>query len=127
MAINKEKLHALIEFDKKAKEKYEILKPLKVQSSLKDYNIRFMQKEFYNFRKNKNDIIAEVDEKNYENEERKDDESEEGDVDDYSDEMRKKNKFNKNNILETEVNNEEERKNEYADNYDFDFNKPKSK
>ena len=70
-----------------------------------------MQKEFYNFRKNKNDIIAEVDEKNYENEERKDDESEEGDVDDYSDEMRKKNKFNKNNILETEVNNEEDRKN----------------
>ena len=77
LAINKEKLHALIEFDKKAKEKYEILKPLKVQSSLKDYNIRFMQKEFYNFRKNKNDIIAEVDEKNYENEERKDDENEE--------------------------------------------------
>ena len=33
LAINKEKLHALIEFDKKAKEKYEILKPLKVQSS----------------------------------------------------------------------------------------------
>ena len=127
LAINKEKLHALIEFDKKAKEKYEILKPLKVQSSLKDYNIRFMQKEFYNFRKNKNDIIAEVDEKNYENEERKDDESEEGDVDDYSDEMRKKNKFNKNNILETEVNNEEDRKNEYKNNYDFDENKPKSK
>ena len=127
LAINKEKLHALIEFDKKAKEKYEILKPLKVQSSLKDYNIRFMQKEFYNFRKNKNDIIAEVDEKNYENEERKDDESEEGDVDDYSDEMRKKNEFNKNNILEAEVNNEEDRKNEYKNNYDFDENKPKSK
>ena len=127
LAINKEKLHALIEFDKKAKEKYEILKPLKVQSSLKDYNIRFMQKEFYNFRKNKNDIIAEVDEKNYENEERKDDESEEGDVDDYSDEMRKKNKFYKKNVLETEVNNEEDRKNEYKNNYDFDENKPKSK
>ena len=127
LRINKEKLHALIEFDKKAKEKYEILKPLKVQTSLKDYNISFMKREFYNFRKNKNDIIAEVDEKNYENEERKDDENEEGEVDDYSDEMRKKNKYNKNDILETEVNNEEERKNEYADNYDFDFNKPKSK
>ena len=127
LRINKEKLHALIEFDKKAKEKYEILKPLKVQTSLKDYNISFMKREFYNFRKNKNDIIAEVDEKNYENEERKDDENEEGEVDDYSDEMRKKNKYNKNNILETEVNKEEDRKNEYKNNYDFDENKPKSK
>ena len=127
LRINKEKLHALIEFDKKAKEKYEILKPLKVQTSLKDYNISFMKREFYNFRKNKNDIIAEVDEKNYENEERKDDENEEGEVDDYSDEMRKKNKYNKNDILETEVNNEEERKNEYGNDYDFDSNKPKSK
>ena len=41
--------------------------------------------------------------------------------------MRNKNKYNKNNKLETEVNNEEERKNEYGNDYDFDSNKPKSK
>ena len=127
--INKEKLEALIEFDKKAKEKYKVLKPLKVISSLKDYNISFMKREFYNFRK-KNDIIAEVDEKNYENEEKKNDDSEDGDGDDYSDEMRKRNKYkNNNDILMTEVNNEDEKRYEpgMIDDYDYENNKPKSK
>ena len=127
--INKEKLEALIEFDKKAKEKYNVLKPLKVISSLKDYNISFMKREFYNFRK-KNDIIAEVDEKNYENEEKKNDDSEDGDGDDYSDEMRKRNKYkNNNDILMTEVNNEDEKRYEpgMIDDYDYENNKPKSK
>ena len=129
LTINKQKLQALIEFDKKAKEKYKILKPLKVQSSLKDYNISFMRKEFYNFRNKKNDIIAEVDEKNYENEEKKNDDLEEGEVDDYSDEMRKKNKFNKNNVIATEVNDEEDKKKDFPNYYDYDndYNKPKSK
>ena len=128
LSINKQKLQALIEFDKKAKEKYKVLKPLKVQSSLKDYNISFMRREFYNFKNKKNDIIAEVDEKNYENEEKKNDVSEEeGDVDDYSDEMRKKKKFNKNNIVATEANDEEDKKNDIGNYYDYDYDKPKSK
>ena len=126
LSINKQKLQALIEFDKKAKEKYKVLKPLKVQSSLKDYNISFMRREFYNFKNKKNDIIAEVDEKNYENEEKKNDDSEEeGDVDDYSDEMRKKKKFNKNNIVATEANDEDDKQNNIGNYYDYD--KPKSK
>lgn len=126
LSINKQKLQALIEFDKKAKEKYEVLKPLKVQSSLKDYNISFMKREFYNFRNKKNDVIDEVDEKNYDNEEKKNEESEDGDVDDYSDEMRRKNKYNK-NVIATEANNEENKKYDYEDYYNYDNNKPKSK
>ena len=126
LSINKQKLQALIEFDKKAKEKYKVLKPLKVQSSLKDYNISFMRREFYNFMNKKNDVIAEVDEKNYDNEEKKNDDSqEEGDLDDYSDEMRKKKKFNKNNILATEVDDEDDKNNDFG-NYN-DYDKPKSK
>ena len=88
-----------------------------------------MKREFYNFRK-KNDIIAEVDEKNYENEEKKNDDSEDGDGDDYSDEMRKRNKYkNNNDILMTEVNNEDEKRYEpgMIDDYDYENNKPKSK
>lgn len=129
LSINKQKLQALIEFDKKAKEKYKVLKPLKVQSSLKDYNISFMRREFYNFKNKKNDIIAEVDEKNYENEEKKNDDSEEeeGDVDDYSDEMRKKKKFNKNNIVATEANDKDDKQNDIGNYYDYDYDKPKSK
>jgi hypothetical protein len=128
LSINKQKLQALIEFDKKAKEKYKVLKPLKVQSSLKDYNISFMRREFYNFKNKKNDIIAEVDEKNYENEEKKNDDSEEeGDVDDYSDEMRKKKKFNKNNIVATEANDEDDKQNNIGNYCDYDYDKPKSK
>ena len=128
LSINKQKLQALIEFDKKAKEKYKVLKPLKVQSSLKDYNISFMRREFYNFRNKKNDVIAEVDEKNYDNEEKKNDDSQdEGDVDDYSDEMRKKKKFNKNNIVATEANDEDDKQNNIGNYYDYDYDKPKSK
>ena len=129
LSINKQKLQALIEFDKKAKEKYKVLKPLKVQSSLKDYNISFMRREFYNFKNKKNDIIAEVDEKNYENEEKKnvDSEEEEGDVDDYIDEMRKKKKFNKNNIVATEANDEDDKQNNIGNYCDYDYDKPKSK
>ena len=128
LSINKQKLQALIEFDKKAKEKYKVLKPLKVQSSLKDYNISFMRREFYNFKNKKNDIIAEVDEKNYENEEKKNvDSEEEGDADDYSDEMRKKKKFNKNNIVATEANDEDDKQNYIGNYYDYDYDKPKSK
>ena len=126
--INKEKLEVLIDFDKKVQEKYKVLKPLKVQSSLKDYNISFMKREFFNFRNKKNDIIAEVDEKNYENEEKKNEDSDDGDVDDYSDEMRKKKKYNK-NVVATEANDGEDRKYDYGDYYDYDNNnnKPKSK
>ena len=129
IANNKEKLEAFKEFDEKAKEKYKILKPLKLVSSLKDYNISFMRKEFYNFRNKKNDVIAEVDEKKYENDEKINENSdEEGDADDYSDEMRKRNK-NKydNNMFVTEAYDEEDKK--YAfDNFDgYENNKPKSK
>ena len=129
VANNKEKLQAFKEFDEKAKEKYKILKPLKIVSSLKDYNISFMKKEFYNFRNKKNDVIDEVDEKKYENEEKNNENSdEEGDADDYSDEMRRrnKNKFN-NNMVVTEAYDEEDKKYDF-DNYDdFENNKPKSK
>jgi len=125
--VNKEKLQAFIDFNKKAKDQYESLKSFKPPPSLKDYNISFMKKEFFNFRNKKNDVIAEVDEKNYENEERKNDDSEDGDIDDYSDEMRKKNKYYKNNILETEINDEEDKKNFYGEDNNYDDNKPKSK
>ena len=128
IANNKEKLEAFKEFDEKAKEKYKILKPLKMISSLKDYNISFMRKEFYNFRNKKNDIIAEVDEKKYENEEKNDEnsEEEEGDADDYSDEMRRRNK-NKYNIVATEANDEDDKQNNIGNYYDYDYDKPKSK
>ena len=127
LRINKEKLQAFIDFNKKAKEQYESLKSFKPPPSLKDYNISFMKKEFFNFRNKKNDVIAEVDEKNYENEERKNNDSEDGDIDDYSDEMRKRNKYYKNNILATEVNEEEDKNNFYGEDNDYDDNKPKSK
>ena len=52
--INEQKLNALINFDKKAKEQYKVLKPIKVLSSMKDYNISFMKKEFYNYKSKKN-------------------------------------------------------------------------
>ena len=67
ISINQEKLKAMTDFVKKAEEQYEVLKPIKVLSSMKDYDISFMKKEFYNQRKNKNnnnEIIPEVDEKN---------------------------------------------------------------
>ena len=114
IAINKEKLNALENFDKKAKEQYKVLKPIKVLSSMKDYDISFMKKEFYNFRINNkfnNGIIPEVDETNYKAEGDKnlpipDDKYNldfEEDFDDYSDKMRKKkNKYNYNNAF-TEV------------------------
>jgi len=129
VANNREKLEAFKEFDEKAKEKYKILKPLKMISSLKDYNISFMRKEFYNFRNKKNDIIAEVDEKKYDNEEKnKENSDEEGDADDYSDEIkrRNKNKYDANMVI-TEVNDEEDKKYDFGDYDDIENNKPKSK
>ena len=51
--INSEKLKALIDFDKKVKEQYKVLKPIKVLSSVKDYDISFMKKEFYNYKTKK--------------------------------------------------------------------------
>ena len=129
VANNREKLEAFKEFDEKAKEKYKILKPLKMISSLKDYNISFMRKEFYNFRNKKNDIIAEVDEKKYDNEEKnKENSDEEGDADDYSDEIRRrnKNKYDANMVI-TEVNDEEDKKYDFGDYDDIENNKPKSK
>ena len=43
--------------------------------------------------------------------------------------MRKKNKFNKNNVIATEVNDEEDKKKDFSNYYDYDndYNKPKSK
>ena len=149
--INLEKLNTFKDFDKKAKEQYKVLKPIKVLSSTKDYDISFMKKEFYSYRtkqKYKNDEIVEVDEKTYDtqgnnkfnfdegdsydedNKYNKDDE----DIDDYSDKMRNKNKKikannNKNNNIMTELDNEED--NKYSNNkhleYDNDNNKAKSK
>ena len=96
--INQQKLNALINFDKKAKEQYKVLKPIKVLSSMKDKNISFMRNEFYSYRSkkvNNNDIIKEVDEQNYTTQANNDvdfdyDDSDNDDVDDYSDKMRKK-------------------------------------
>ena len=130
--INEQKLNALINFDKKAKEQYKVLKPIKVLSSMKDYNISFMKKEFYNYKskKNNNDIIKEVDEKNYATQannkvEFGEDDSDD-DFDDYSDKMRKN---NKNNIVITEADYEE--KNKYGKKYlqydDYNEDKAKSK
>ncbi len=131
--INEQKLNALINFDKKAKEQYKVLKPIKVLSSMKDYNISFMKKEFYNYKskKNNNDIIKEVDENNYTTQannkvEFGEDDSDDDDFDDYSDKMRKN---NKNNNVMTEADYEE--KNKYAKTYlqydDYNEDKAKSK
>lgn len=67
--INRQKLKALMDFDKKAKEQYESLKKVKVLSSVKDKDISFMKKEFYNYRNKKfnNDVILEEEEKAYTN------------------------------------------------------------
>ena len=150
IAINQEKLSVLIDFDRKAKEQYKVLKPIKVLSSMKDYNISFMKNEFYNFRtkkKDKNGAIPEVDEKNYATQtnnnvdfDEEDDpydpdnkynlDDDEDDIDNYSDKWRKKNKIN-NNIIMTEEANKENKKNKKGKNnmeYDNnDDNKPKSK
>ena len=88
-----------------------------------------MRKEFYNFRNKKNDVIAEVDEKKYENDEKNNENSdEEGDGDDYSDEMRRRNK-NKydNNMFVTEAYDEEDKKYAFDNFDDYENNKPKSK
>ena len=104
---------------------------------MKDYDISFMKKEFYNFRMNKkvnNGIIPEVEETNNKAEGDKDSpESDdkynlgyEEDFDDYSDKMRKN---NKNNNVMTEADYEE--KNKYAKTYlqydDYNEDKAKSK
>ena len=149
--INIEKLKALMNFDKKAKEQYNVLKPIKVLFSTKDYDISFMKKEFYNHRKkqnDKNDEIVEIDEKLYDNQvnnkveiDEEDSYDEDNkynidneDIDDYSDKMRNRNKKSKkenykNNIIMTEADNEEDNKyknNNYLE-YDNDNNKAKSK
>ena len=139
--INREKIEALRNFDKKAKEQYKVLKPIKVLSSTKDYDISFMKKEFYNYRTNKNDkknIIAEVDEKDYTTKDNNKidlDDDNSDDIDDYSDKMRNKNKRikkeDKNNIIITEVGNEDDNKNNnknyICDIDNDDNNKAKSK
>ena len=138
--INKEKLDALENFDKKAKEQYKVLKPIKVLSSMKDYDISFMKKEFYNFRMNKkvnNGIIPEVEETNNKAEGDKDSpESDdkynlgyEEDFDDYSDKMRKKiNKYNNNNaVTEADIEYDNNPNGKKSVEYDNDDNKAKSK
>ena len=88
-----------------------------------------------NINSNKIEEISDI--KNYEDniksfniEEKKNDDYDENDedIDDYSDEMRKrnKNKYNKNKVLMTEVN-DEEGKYDYGKMYENDDNKPKSK
>ena len=141
--VNEQKLKALIDFDKKAKEQYKVLKPIKVLSSMKDYNISFMKKEFYNYRTRKDiksDVIDEVDEKTYKSELKNknnydkykdEDDKFDFDDDDYSDKMRSRNnKYgkNNNNITMTHINDEENNNNlkKYSEN-DDDDNKAKSK
>ena len=141
--VNEQKLKALIDFDKKAKEQYKVLKPIKVLSSMKDYNISFMKKEFYNYRTRKDiksDVIDEVDEKAYKSELKNknnydkykdEDDKFDFDDDDYSDKMRSRNnKYgkNNNNITMTQINDEENNNNlkKYSEN-DDDDNKAKSK
>ena len=146
ISINEEKSNALLNFIQKAKAQYTDLKPIKVLSSMKDYDISFMKKEFYNFRTKKEDkenTIAEVDEKNYTIQDNNkadfgDDEddkyNDDDDIDDYSDEMRKrKGKIKKddkgNNILMTEADDNDNKKNKNEKKfleYD-DENKAKSK
>ena len=45
--VNQLKLNAIIEFDKKVEDEYKVLKPIKVLSSMKDQNIKFMKNEFH--------------------------------------------------------------------------------
>ena len=136
--INQKKLIALIDFDKKAKEQYKVLKPLKVLSSMKDYNIKFMKNEFYNYRTKKEDVIPEEEEKKVEHNKIENDDSFDeknryeldDDIDDYSDKMRKRNKMkqNQNNIIMTEAIKEEDYIDKYSKKYLYnDDNKPKSK
>ena len=145
--INVDKIKAFMNFERKVKEQYKVLKTVKMVYSKKDYDISFMKNEFYNHRKKKNDEIVEVDEKNGTENNKKidfdegdsyDDDNkydlDDEDIDDYSDKMRKKNqkikKENKNNkIIETEANNEGDSKdsnNNYF-NYNNDDNRAKSK
>ena len=135
--INRQKLKALMDFDKKAEEQYESLKKVKVLSSVKDKDISFMKKEFYNYRNKKynNDVILEEEEKAYTNKKKYDDEEEEDgdDIDDYSDEMRKrygKTKRNNNNnymITEDEFGDNKKKANENKFVEYDDDNKAKSK
>ena len=140
ISINQEKLKAMTDFVKKAEEQYEVLKPIKVLSSMKDYDISFMKKEFYNQRKNKNnnnEIIPEVDEKNdkIEGDEDSYDPNDkynlddEDDVDDYSDKMRKKNKKYNNNDTMTMADYEYDKnqKGKKLFEYNDDENRAKSK
>ena len=139
--LNEQKLEVLIDFDKKAEEQYESLKKVKVLSSVKDKDISFMKKEFYNYRNKKfnNDVILEEEEKAYTNKKKnKNDEEEEeedgDDIDDYSDEMRKRygktNRNINNNYMVTENelagNNKKANENKFI-GYDDDDNKAKSK
>ena len=102
--LNEQKLKVLMDFDKKAEEQYESLKKVKVLSSMKDKDISFMKKEFFNYRNKKynNDVILEEEEKAYTNKKKYEDEEgeeEDGDdIDDYSDEMRKRYGKTKRNI-----------------------------
>ena len=142
--INSEKLKALIDFDKKVKEQYKVLKPIKVLSSVKDYDISFMKKEFYNYKTKKNainDIIAEVDEKKYtteinninNTEIQEEDDFDFEDNDDYSDKMRKRNiktkkDYNNSTIITKEDNNGNKNKINLKKNSEYDNdNKAKSK
>ena len=139
--LNEQKLEVLIDFDKKAEEQYESLKKVKVLSSVKDKDISFMKKEFYNYRNKKfnNDVILEEEEKGYSNKKKnkadEDEEEEDGDdIDDYSDEMRKRyGKTNRNinkNYMVTEDelagNKKKANENKFI-GYDDDDNKAKSK
>ena len=135
--INRQKLKALMDFDKKAEEQYESLKKVKVLSSVKDKDISFMKKEFYNYRNKKfnNDVILEEEEKAYTNKKKyEEEEGEDGDnIDDYSDEMRKrygKTKRNNNNnymITEDEFGDNKKKANENKFVEYDDDNKAKSK
>ena len=147
--INNQKLIALNNFIMKAKEQYNSLKTVKVLFSMKDYDVSFMKKEFYNYRSKKNDnnnAIAEVDEKNYATQANKkvgldeEDEYDEDakydldDIDNYSDEIRKKKgkiekENNKNIYLATEADYNEDKKNKKGKKYlDYaDDNRAKSK
>ena len=143
--INVDKIKAFMNFERKVKEQYKVLKTVKMVYSKKDYDISFMKNEFYNHRKKKNDEIVEVDEKNGTENNKKidfdegdsyDDDNkydlDDEDIDDYSDKMRKKNqkiKKENNKIIETEANNEGDSKdsnNNYF-NYNNDDNRAKSK
>ena len=148
ISINNQKLIALNNFIIKAKEQYNSLKTVKVLFSMKDYDVSFMKKEFYNYRskKNNNNVIDEVDEKNYATQANKkvgldeEDSYDEDakydldDIDNYSDEMRKKKgkiekENNKNNYLATEADYNEDKKNKKGKKHlDYpDDNRAKSK